>query len=650
MHLAIPTKGKLGPLPQLHCDDLEAEEVPFSPGSDMARTKEGGSAWQADDMALSNIRRVPSRAIWRLSWTRLSWTRLADTLPILLLSKRARIARAYELIHGTRFAEADRCIETCLRREPDDLDLRRAHAVSAHNSGRFLDALRRWNALRALDPDEPMAWTGVACNFRELGVMNEARRVIDEALHRFPDDLVAITEAIRIAERRQEDELVLSLWKRASALRPDEREWSDVVLAKLTTMSRFGEAATFASGLRRNAEEAVALCKVYEGMAALRREDWSSARDLLDLGWLASAAAPPQLQRHVAAACSIRLPEVSSLVYRRLKTTAGEDLAVLHGLVEALIRCGRLVEAGAELAEALARHPDESLLLYDKALLAMKKECWDDAIEGFKMFLSRQPDNADALDNLSRARMDKAYVDAHAGDVHIEFDVRRQEVVHVEDEELRNLLLDFESLGQDCELGLVQRRFGAEPLGLLRWNSVRPDVLCDALDARFEGLGLPANTKIGLWGDYEYYLTDTRWQFGFHTWISQHEMEHDAVFAKMCKRLVFLRDKLLSDLASGDKIFVCNSTEASADSMRKLSSSLRAHGPATLLWVRSIKHLPPNVEARAGEVMVLEEGLIVGYLSCNGNRGFVDWDIRYEEWIAICRAAVARRAAAMPNP
>ena len=33
----------------------------------------------------------------------------------------------------------------------------------------------------------------------------------------------------------------------------------------------------------------------------------------------------------------------------------------------------------------------------------------------------------------------------------------------------RELVLHFESIGDNCELGLVQRRAGAEPLGLLRF-------------------------------------------------------------------------------------------------------------------------------------------------------------------------------------
>ena len=55
----------------------------------------------------------------------------------------------------------------------------------------------------------------------------------------------------------------------------------------------------------------------------------------------------------------------------------------------------------------------------------------------------------------------------------------------------RNLALQFESLGDNCELGLVQRRAGVEPLGLLRFAGAPLRRLITALDARFEGIDDP---------------------------------------------------------------------------------------------------------------------------------------------------------------
>src|SRR5579885_2880091 len=50
------------------------------------------------------------------------------------------------------------------------------------------------------------------------------------------------------------------------------------------------------------------------------------------------------------------------------------------------------------------------------------------------------------------------------------------------------LMMRFESLGENCEFGLAQRRCGAEPLGLLRFASAPLEKLLAGLEGRFEGM------------------------------------------------------------------------------------------------------------------------------------------------------------------
>lgn len=54
----------------------------------------------------------------------------------------------------------------------------------------------------------------------------------------------------------------------------------------------------------------------------------------------------------------------------------------------------------------------------------------------------------------------------------------------------------FESLGQNCEFGLLQRRCGAEPLGLLRFSSVRLERLIHGIRANFEGIDAPNDVRL----------------------------------------------------------------------------------------------------------------------------------------------------------
>jgi hypothetical protein len=182
----------------------------------------------------------------------------------------------------------------------------------------------------------------------------------------------------------------------------------------------------------------------------------------------------------------------------------------------------------------------------------------------------------------------------------------------------RDMILQFEGLGgtsQGCEFGLVQRALGAEPLSLLRWTHMDADALTAALEADFEGVGTPAQTVL----DYfewptcrEYRTSDRRFLMSMHTWVKEDEKPYDAMFEMMCRRLTFLRGKLLDDLANADKIFVfkMGNTVCTAGQIARMHRALRRHGPNTLLYVRVADDAHPN-----GAVDIVQDGLMIGYIS-----------------------------------
>ena len=61
----------------------------------------------------------------------------------------------------------------------------------------------------------------------------------------------------------------------------------------------------------------------------------------------------------------------------------------------------------------------------------------------------------------------------------------------------RELVVHFESLGDNCELGLVQRRAGVEPLGLLRFAGVPLRNLVRGLNARFANIAEAWRVRAG---------------------------------------------------------------------------------------------------------------------------------------------------------
>ena len=88
----------------------------------------------------------------------------------------------------------------------------------------------------------------------------------------------------------------------------------------------------------------------------------------------------------------------------------------------------------------------------------------------------------------------------------------------------RDLVLQFESLGDNCELGLVQRRVGAEPLGLLRFSGAPLRNLLRAFAARFEHIADPAHVRLQP-ENGEFMVKLTKYDFTYHSDVKIGEIE-----------------------------------------------------------------------------------------------------------------------------
>jgi tetratricopeptide (TPR) repeat protein len=184
--------------------------------------------------------------------------------------------------------------------------------------------------------------------------------------------------------------------------------------------------------------------------------------------------------------------------------------------------------------------------------------------------------------------------------------------------EMKNTLMQFESLGgrmEGCEFGFVQRAFGAEPLGLLRWSDMEPECLIDALENDFEGVGDPETTVLSSPNadGADWRSQNTRYGMSMHT----HQYDPDShdfrelFFKSLCRWLRYRTKRLLEDLRFGNKIFVYRLTYENLDEPRldRLYNALRKHGPGVLLYVRQ-----PDAQHPAGTVERTKPGLMIGYI------------------------------------
>lgn len=202
------------------------------------------------------------------------------------------------------------------------------------------------------------------------------------------------------------------------------------------------------------------------------------------------------------------------------------------------------------------------------------------------------------------------------------------------------LVLQFESLGDNCELGLVQRQAGAEPLGLLRFSGTPLRNLLRGLNARFAKIADADHVRVHVEND-EYMVKLTRYDFNYHAELKVGEADPADIHRQQCKTVGFLAGKLMDDLEDATKILVFRQNEPLlASDLIDLRATLNAYGPNRLLLVQeACPGHPP------GSVIVIDERMMVGYVRRLAERHAVH-DLDYLSWMQVLRKAwrVARHA------
>jgi hypothetical protein len=198
-----------------------------------------------------------------------------------------------------------------------------------------------------------------------------------------------------------------------------------------------------------------------------------------------------------------------------------------------------------------------------------------------------------------------------------------------------DLVLQFESIGDNCELGLVQRRAGVEPLGLLRFAGAPLRNLIRALNAGFAHIADAGHVRVNA-ENGEYMLKLTKFDFTYHAHVKVGDMEPEALRRQQIRTIGFLAAKLIADLENPSKILVFRQNEPlSGGDLVDLRIALAAYGPNTLLWVQEAcpGHPPGSVE-------VADERMMVGYVRRLAKRETVP-DLDLESWLQVLRRAFA---------
>jgi hypothetical protein len=199
------------------------------------------------------------------------------------------------------------------------------------------------------------------------------------------------------------------------------------------------------------------------------------------------------------------------------------------------------------------------------------------------------------------------------------------------------IAMQFESIGENCEFGLWQRRCDSEPLGLLRFSSTFMRNLIKGIDSGFEGLGEPDDIEPRLEGGErkEYMIHEKKYGLVYHTFVYEGQRSIWLMREQESARLKFLRRKFMEELEGTEKIFVYKFGSAvTEEEVLPLHMALNRRSPTTLLWV-----VPAERDRLLGTVEVLMPGLLKGYidrLAPDDNAH----DLSFDGWLRVCANAL----------
>ncbi len=506
-------------------------------------------------------------------------------------------------------------------------------------------AFQRWDLVRQRHPHLPLGFLGAIRLSQRLMQSPLAKQLIAESLVAFPDSHPVLLVAARTASQSKQLDKAMDHWRRLIDLRPEDPalqvEAALAVIVKGNPHPKHVQQALemltkVQAGFPDHVPAYTAYLRV---LREARRVDEAEAAAAL---WTIRFPHDMELGRVWASLAEDRQDYGETA--RRLHVVRGG--VALTGkfeaaYVRALSLAGRVDEAEAACLAALAGVPDDSALLGEYANLATRQGEWREALRRARRALELRPADRSIHGLVRRAQAHTVGLEGAEEDAAAQEPVRTDEAGAAAAE----FFTRFESLGATaggCEFGIVQRHFGAEPLGLLRWASIRPDGLVELLDNRFEGFGSEEHTALNVQRvsaqHQEYFIQDKSCGFWSHTFVKVEDTPYERMLKLSLRRMMFLRSKLLEDLQAAEKIFVYKfSVRPEDELLDRLFASLQTYAACTLLCVTRADSDHP-----AGTIETIRPGLLLGHAtmfmeSATGGETGIDTN----QWRLFCEAAAA---------
>ena len=227
----------------------------------------------------------------------------------------------------------------------------------------------------------------------------------------------------------------------------------------------------------------------------------------------------------------------------------------------------------------------------------------------------------------------------------------------------------FQSMGQDCEFGLVQRQCEAEPLGLFRFANIQLHGVVQCLCSDFSELADEKKLDISPWPNGEYVGAYNSLDMFYHTFVPADQnldddalrRDVDALRRKESTRLKMLVRLFREDLEDGEKVFVLlrkwlsvqdskhvyvNGPPLDEFEVLPLISLMRRYNPkAALLWITVAG---PDERHLVGQCEMIGNNLLKGYV--DRFSGPTDWsNLSLECWKDIMASALQALGRPIPT-